>query len=275
MSKSSAAKQQVEVQIEGEVTRCIRQHGRSRTKNEVCGVLIGNSKAGRIFITAAIAARNASEGGTHVTFTQDAWEHIYRIKDESYPQDRIVGWYHSHPGFGVFLSDHDTFIQQNFFSSPDQIAWVYDPHSDEEGCFGWVDGKIARLASVSVTYREGGISESLELTQEFVPEFDEEEEWQLPKQETPRHQPVPSWLHWGIRILSYLSVLVLGFALAYMFFPRTLYVGVPVDPATGVPLIPGANPSHDTQGQPATAPATNPGNQQSPQNPSGPTEKTK
>ena len=26
-----------------------------------------------------------------MTFTQDAWEAIYRIKDESFPEERIVG----------------------------------------------------------------------------------------------------------------------------------------------------------------------------------------
>ena len=67
-----------------------------------------------------------------------------------------MGWYHSHPGFGVFLSDHDTFIHKNFFSSPGQVAWVFDPHSDEEGCFGWVGGRIERLTRIGVVDRRGG-----------------------------------------------------------------------------------------------------------------------
>ena len=65
----------------------------------------------------AFPGAKAVQGGTHVTFTQDTWEHIYQIKDRDYPDARIVGWYHSHPGFGVFLSDHDTFIHKNFFSA--------------------------------------------------------------------------------------------------------------------------------------------------------------
>lgn len=45
-----------------------------------------------------------------------------------------MGWYHSHPGFGLFLSDYDAFIQQNFFGAPGQVALVVDP---VEGCLGW------------------------------------------------------------------------------------------------------------------------------------------
>ena len=35
---------------------------------------------------------------------------------------KIVGWYHTHPGFGVEFSEMDLFIQQNFFGGPAQIA---------------------------------------------------------------------------------------------------------------------------------------------------------
>jgi proteasome lid subunit RPN8/RPN11 len=124
------------LRISSDVAREIRQHARSHHKTEVCGVLIGTEDEAVTSIVACIAGANAAQGGTHVTFTQDTWEHIYKIKDRDYPNERIVGWYHSHPGFGVFLSDHDTFIHKNFFSSARQVAWVFDPHSDEEGCLG-------------------------------------------------------------------------------------------------------------------------------------------
>src|SRR5215510_15248352 len=153
------SEQQPRVTIEGEVLRQIRQHARSNSKTEVCGVLIGEESGGGLKVTARIAGLNAAQAGTYVTFTQDTWEHIYKIKDKDYPDQRIVGWYHSHPGFGVFLSEHDLFIQQNFFSNPQQVAWVYDPHTDEEGCFGWIGGNIEKLSAILVGY-----SQSVEIT---------------------------------------------------------------------------------------------------------------
>jgi proteasome lid subunit RPN8/RPN11 len=133
--KSKSENSQPTLVIDGEVVRKVRQHARSSIKTEICGVLIGQDRPGRIEIQACIPGENAEEAGAHVTFTQGTWEHIYQVKDKEYPDARIVGWYHSHPGFGIFLSDHDAFIHQNFFASPGQVAWVFDPHSDEEGCF--------------------------------------------------------------------------------------------------------------------------------------------
>ena len=141
------------VQVDSEILRRIRQHARSSMSAEICGILIGSQKDDTVVVEACIPGEKAAQGGAHVTFTQDTWAHIYKVKDKDYPDKSVVGWYHSHPGFGVFLSDHDLFIHENFFSARHQVAWVFDPHSDEEGCFGWRDGRTKRLTQITVLTR--------------------------------------------------------------------------------------------------------------------------
>jgi proteasome lid subunit RPN8/RPN11 len=155
MSKPDATKCAIPcVEVESTVLQQIRRHARSSMQAEICGVLIGGEKNGITRIDACIAGEGAAQGGAHVTYTQETWAHIYKVKDAQFPDLAIVGWYHSHPGFGVFLSDHDLFIHQNFFSAPHQVAWVFDPHSDEEGCFGWVDERVEPLSRISVVRRQ-------------------------------------------------------------------------------------------------------------------------
>ena len=43
---------------------------------------------------------------------------------------RVVGWWHSHPGFGSFLSATDLHTQEYFFPEPYQVALVVDPIKD-------------------------------------------------------------------------------------------------------------------------------------------------
>jgi proteasome lid subunit RPN8/RPN11 len=216
------------LEIDNEVTRRIRQHARSHMTTEVCGVLIGDKRNDVVEIRASIEASNAAQAGTHVTFTQDAWEAIYRVKDESYPEERIIGWYHSHPGFGVFLSEHDMFIQRNFFSSPDQVAWVYDPHTDEEGCFGWIDGDIHRISKFSVVDNNGdGVERTPKEIETVLAEASESK---------PGPAEAPSaWIRWSTIALKYLSAIVLGFAIAYFLFPR--FILVTINPLTGEPML--------------------------------------
>ena len=136
--------------IHADVPQRIRHHGRGSLNAEVGGILLGQISGTTTVVDALIPADKATRGGAHVTFTQDAWEEIYKIKDAQYPESRIVGWYHTHPGFGVFLSEYDLFIHRNFFSDPQQIAWVYDPLSDEEGCFVWSNTDIARQHALRI-----------------------------------------------------------------------------------------------------------------------------
>jgi proteasome lid subunit RPN8/RPN11 len=223
------------IAVDGEVIRQIRQHARSCSKTEVCGVLIGSEDKNSLSIEACIAGANAAQAGTHVTFTQDTWEHIYKTKDAKYPDHRIVGWYHSHPGFGVFLSDHDTFIHKNFFSSPLQVAWVYDPHSDEEGCFGWVGKRLERLSEIAVVDMKGGEGAGETGKPEPVGAFEEDEAEELDSKKADGDQEAPAWLHATFSVLSYATVLMIGFLVAYYLFPRIMIL--PVDPQTGRPLV--------------------------------------
>jgi proteasome lid subunit RPN8/RPN11 len=218
MPKPAKVKVRVSTQpvvvMEAEVARKIRQHARTSMKAEVCGVLIGNTDHERMTVEACIPGINAAQGGAHVTFTQDTWEHIYKIKDKEYPDDKIVGWYHSHPGFGVFLSEHDLFIQQNFFSNPQQVAWVYDPHTDEEGCFGWIGGSIEKLSAIRVGY-----SQEVEIASTAAHEYEEEDDSSSDstvRADREQRPAEPAWMKWTIRVLGYAAVILLALVSGYM-----------------------------------------------------------
>ncbi len=127
----------------------IREHGYTDTAHECGGVMVGEKLDGdrgpMVLVEAVIAGAHTDNRRGSVTFTHETWEQINQEKDQNYSDLRIVGWYHTHPGFGIFLSDYDQFIQANFFNLPWNVAFVLDPLSGESGAFGWVEGKITRL----------------------------------------------------------------------------------------------------------------------------------
>jgi len=130
----------------------VRVHGDSSPRAEVCGVLVGDlyrDKTGPFLLVQHIIEGQASTSSAgQVTFTADTWQHIQLLMDKQYPDLRIVGWYHTHPGHGIFLSDMDVFLHESFFGLPWQTALVYDPRSGEEGLFGAHQGQ-----SHAVEYR--------------------------------------------------------------------------------------------------------------------------
>ncbi len=136
------------VVLEAPAHAAILAHARSNAEVELCGVLVGDlfrdEDGPFLVITDVIRGRAAKQGDTSVTFTHSTWEQIHREMDAKHAGRRIVGWYHTHPGFGVFLSEVDLFAHRNFFDAAWQVALVVDPKADQVGLFFWKDGQVVR-----------------------------------------------------------------------------------------------------------------------------------
>lgn len=166
-------------------------HAKESLEVEVCGVLIGEFRQDDdgeyIAIEAIIRGESAKTGGAHVTFTQKTWTHIHETRDRDFSRKHILGWYHTHPGFGVEFSEMDLFIQRNFFSARHQVAYVTDPLGGDEGLCAntadgirplsrfWVDGRERKCRVVEEPSTEhanatGGASPALEKTIQSIQE---------------------------------------------------------------------------------------------------------
>lgn len=133
-------------------------HAKQSLDAEICGVLAGriceDDDGPFVHVEAAVRGERAKEGSAHVTYTQETWNAVHATLERDYPQLSIVGWYHSHPGFGVEFSDMDRFIQQNFFSGPCQVGFVTDPLSGDVAlCHNAADG-IKYLDRCAIDGRE-------------------------------------------------------------------------------------------------------------------------
>jgi proteasome lid subunit RPN8/RPN11 len=115
----------------------IREYSGTELEREVGGVMLGGyylDKEARdgqgvefILIDGYIPAKHGESQHASFKFTHDSGSYITKEQEENYPDSRIVGWHHTHPNFGIFLSSMDIFIQENFFNLHWQVALVVDP----------------------------------------------------------------------------------------------------------------------------------------------------
>jgi proteasome lid subunit RPN8/RPN11 len=125
--------------------RAAQAHALSSPSREVAGVLVGpppeKQPDGRyvVHIMDTIIAKHTVMQGASVTYTPESWRYMNDKLYERYPDETavMVGWYHTHPGFGIFLSGMDQFIHQNFFTQIWHVAMVLDPHAKTSGFFCW------------------------------------------------------------------------------------------------------------------------------------------
>jgi proteasome lid subunit RPN8/RPN11 len=116
-------------------------HASSDLENEVGGVLVGKwcvdpeNTRQFIVVKASLPARFTQQGNVFLTFTSDSLVDIHAKLEEIYPEYEIVGWYHTHPHMGVFVSQYDTWLHNHFFPESWQVALVIEPHSEVGGFF--------------------------------------------------------------------------------------------------------------------------------------------
>lgn len=96
-------------------------------RTEIGGFLIGKIKRNQLIITRATFPRQIGTS-THVSINDVDMALLAEELAERGAGEVIIGWHHTHPGLGVFLSGTDVSTQrryQAFF--PEAVAMVMDP----------------------------------------------------------------------------------------------------------------------------------------------------
>ncbi len=98
-------------------------------------------------VTTDLDATNIS-----VKFDRDGFEGLFGKLDDLRYDYVIVGWYHSHPGLGCFLSSKDIETQKRMFNRPFHTALVVDPIKNEVKAYKLKDEGYAEVGFA--VYRE-------------------------------------------------------------------------------------------------------------------------
>lgn len=112
---------------------------------EAIGLLLGRrykySGKEYILIEDQIEVKSKSSH-TFVEFDREAFSHIGGVlRSENHQDDFLVGWYHSHPDFGCWLSSIDVETQATYFYERYHCALVIDPIRGYLKFFKLLEGK--------------------------------------------------------------------------------------------------------------------------------------
>lgn len=144
----------VGVYIEQSVYNALEEYALSDSSIEVGTVLLGEyfQEFGKVYVIISdyVEAKYTIATEFSLTFTHKTWEYVHKECAAKYGDKKIVGWQHTHPDYGIFLSSYDLFIQKYFFDMPFQVAYVIDPIQNTRGFFQWKHGEIVRLSGYCI-----------------------------------------------------------------------------------------------------------------------------
>ena len=147
------------IYISQSVYKEIHKFTKNKTTNESGGMLVGTviEEFGKtnIVISGFVEAKFCEATPTTLKFTHETWEFVHKEIEKKHKGKKIVGWIHTHPDFGIFLSEYDKFIHQNFFSEAHQVAYVVDPIQDIGGFYFWINGNIEKCKGFYIYDKTG------------------------------------------------------------------------------------------------------------------------
>ena len=121
-------------------------HARSDLHSEVGGLLLGglffSNNSIFVEIEQVLSADQTSSDFASIKFNYKTWLDFDTKKRQSFPDKKVVGWYHSHIGIGVFFSSMDKDVHRVVFPEPWLVGVVVDPIRDELAVFRSQEGNV-------------------------------------------------------------------------------------------------------------------------------------
>jgi len=166
-SRYETKPEELQVWMNKEALEELEEQASDTPEHEVFGVLageycvFGENELLFVMVDKIIKSKTAKSEAARVWVSEDDWNALYDERISRFPHLRQVGWYHSHPNWGVFLSGADLDIHSTYFRRDSYITFVCDPQkklffanpvrgsasvADNErldsGFFVWHEGKI-------------------------------------------------------------------------------------------------------------------------------------
>ncbi len=125
----------------------IRNHALSQVEKhrEVMGLMLGSifkSKGREYALARDVVTTELNASAVRVSFDRSYFEELFDKLDQAGFNYIIVGWYHSHPGYGCFMSSTDVQTQRTMFNKSYHSAIVIDPVQKEIEAFYLKEGRI-------------------------------------------------------------------------------------------------------------------------------------
>ncbi len=131
----------------------IRNHALSKMEErlEVMGFLLGDAflhRGAPYAVVRDIATTDLDASSVGVRFEREGFERLFESMDAAGRDLLVLGWYHSHPGHGCFMSETDVETQQGLFPEPYHAAIVVDPIQTEWEAYALAGDEVAPIPFV-------------------------------------------------------------------------------------------------------------------------------
>lgn len=107
-----------------------------------------------LFIKSALQVKDMEVSPEHIVFNDKVWGQVYEDSRKYFPQQEIVGWFVSLPGFNMQINEVLLKTHLNHFAGNDKVLFVVEPGEWEEAFFAYENNQLNRQPGYYIYYEK-------------------------------------------------------------------------------------------------------------------------
>lgn len=164
-----------------------------------------------VVICGAIQFKNSSaEDG--ILLTEEIINEVQVQMDKYFPNCELIGWMHTQPGYGIFLTTQDIRLQKQYFPEFYQLLMIIDPIENTEAFFLWDEEEVRSAEGYYIYYDKNEqmqnymVNHRVGVSNEEVKEKEEDVVMHFRKKDRERRQQIQSKKI--THLVTYLSIVL-------------------------------------------------------------------
>ena len=134
------------------------QYSRQKEQKPCVAILLGDSKraGGRrhIYVKSAFPVEGVTERQGKYDFTENVWGDIYLACGKYFPEQEIVGWFLSNPGFQVEKNAVIEETHRTYFSGAEKLLFLVEPMEGDSAFFGFDGNQFSKQSGYYIYYEK-------------------------------------------------------------------------------------------------------------------------
>lgn len=134
------------------------QSAKAETDRQCFGILLGESESsgGRrnIYVQSALTIPHISEKQGKYLFTEKVWGQVYQDCQQYFPNQEIIGWFLSCPGFAVQKDPVIEETHRTYFSGAEKVLFMMEPLERESAFFAFDGSRFEKQSGYYIYYEK-------------------------------------------------------------------------------------------------------------------------
>ena len=152
------SREHLKIYMEDYAYTFLKRMSRQDTESGCAAILLGEAKwkdsVSYIFVRSALKIEEPDISAEHMPFSDAVWGNIHKDIEKYFPDQEVIGWSLSLPGFNMKINDIILRAHLNHFAGNQKVLFVMEPTEKEETFFLYENNQMAKQSGYYIYYEK-------------------------------------------------------------------------------------------------------------------------